>query len=120
MIWPCGFSCGYPPNLMNTPAPTYCGASWPSRATIFTRSSNISPWLAPCARSAGTQRRGREQDQGLVECFRSDGGACNLLPRCRLRTMLAAAKEAFYEHLDRYTLADCLAGTAASIAQQSG
>ena len=64
--------------------------------------------------------RGREQGQSLVECFRPDGGACTLLPRCRLRAMLAAAKEAFYQHLDRYTLADCLAGTAPSIAQQSG
>ena len=53
--------------------------------------------------------RGREQDQSLVECFRPDGGACTLLPRCRLRGMLAAAKDAFYQHLDRYTLADCLA-----------
>jgi Rrf2 family transcriptional regulator, nitric oxide-sensitive transcriptional repressor len=54
--------------------------------------------------------RSHEQDQALVECFRPDGGACNLLPRCRLRGMLDAAKNAFYQHLDRYTLADCLAG----------
>jgi Rrf2 family nitric oxide-sensitive transcriptional repressor len=54
--------------------------------------------------------RSNEQDQALVECFRVDGGACTLLPRCHLRGMLAAAKNAFYEHLDRYTLADCLAG----------
>jgi len=55
--------------------------------------------------------RSHEQDQALVECFRADGGACNLLPRCRLRGMLDAAKNAFYQHLDRYTLADCLAGS---------
>ena len=53
--------------------------------------------------------RSHEQDQALVECFRADGGACNLLPRCRLRGMLDGAKNAFYAHLDRYTLADCLA-----------
>ncbi|MGO9007801.1 MAG: RrF2 family transcriptional regulator [Beijerinckiaceae bacterium] len=58
--------------------------------------------------------RGHEQDQALVECFRPDGGACTLLPRCRLRAMLAAAKSAFYEHLDRFTLADCLAGSSLS------
>ncbi len=51
-----------------------------------------------------------EQDQALVECFRADGGACTLLPRCRLRGMLDAAKNAFYRHLDKYTLAECLAG----------
>ncbi len=55
--------------------------------------------------------RGHEKDQSLVECFRPDGGACTLLPRCRLRGMLAAAEDAFYQHLDRYTLADCLAAT---------
>lgn len=54
--------------------------------------------------------RNHEQDQALVECFRADGGACTLLPRCRLRGMLDAAKNAFYRHLDKYTLAECLAG----------
>ena len=58
--------------------------------------------------------RGHEQDQALVECFRPDGGACNLLPRCRLRGMLASAKDAFYQYLDRYTLEDCLAGPSPS------
>jgi len=58
--------------------------------------------------------RSHEQDQALVECFRIDGGACTLLPRCRLRGMLATAKNAFYQHLDRYTLADCLAGPGSS------
>jgi Rrf2 family nitric oxide-sensitive transcriptional repressor len=52
----------------------------------------------------------REHDQALVECFRRNGGACTLLPRCRLRGMLDDAKNAFYQHLDRYTLADCLTG----------
>ncbi len=54
--------------------------------------------------------RRQEADQALVECFRDDGGACTLLPRCGLRGMLAAAKDVFYRHLDRYTLADCLGG----------
>jgi len=63
--------------------------------------------------------RSHEQDQALVECFRADGGACNLLPRCRLRGMLDAAKNAFYQHLDRYTLADCLAGSSLSVPERS-
>ena len=54
--------------------------------------------------------RTHEHDQALVECFRADGGACTLLPRCRLRGMLNAAKAAFYANLERYTLADCLGG----------
>jgi Rrf2 family nitric oxide-sensitive transcriptional repressor len=49
-----------------------------------------------------------EQDHALVECFRADGGCCVLTPGCRLRGMLAEAKENFYASLDRRTLADCL------------
>ena len=60
--------------------------------------------------NVGDVIRSHEQDQALVECFRADGGACTLLPHCRLRGMLDAAKNAFYARLDGYTLADCLAG----------
>jgi Rrf2 family nitric oxide-sensitive transcriptional repressor len=59
--------------------------------------------------------RGHEEDQALVECFRADGGACTLLPQCRLRGMLAGAKNLFYRYLDRYTLADCLAAPGLSV-----
>lgn len=52
--------------------------------------------------------RNHEQDQALVECLRTGGGACTLLPRCGLRGMLQTAQNAFYRHLDQYTLADCL------------
>jgi len=52
--------------------------------------------------------RSHEHDQALVACFRADGGACTLLPHCRLRGMLDAAKNAFYRHLDAFTLADCI------------
>lgn len=56
----------------------------------------------------GAVIRHLEQDQPVVECFRADGCACTLLPGCRLRGMLAAATERFYESLDSQTLADCL------------
>src|SRR6188508_3105331 len=36
-----------------------------------------------------------EQRHALVECFRDDGGACVLSPRCRLKPRLAVAREAF-------------------------
>jgi len=68
----------------------------------------------PSKIGVGEVVRSNEQDQALVECFRVDGGACTLLPRCRLRGMLAAAKNAFYQHLDRYTLADCLTRSGSS------
>ena len=51
-----------------------------------------------------------ERDQDVVECFRADGGHCTLTPHCRLKGMLAGAREAFLEHLDRFTLADCSGG----------
>lgn len=49
-----------------------------------------------------------EARQALVECFRDDGGACALMPACRLKGLLAAASEAFYSELDRTMLADCV------------
>ena len=64
--------------------------------------------------------RGHEEDQALVECFRRDGGACTLLPRCRLRGMLADAKEVFYRHLNHYTLADCVGAAALSAGDAPG
>lgn len=48
-----------------------------------------------------------ELGQALVECFRDDGGACVLTPRCHLKSKLAAATRAFLAELDRSTLADC-------------
>ncbi|MGL3209418.1 RrF2 family transcriptional regulator [Bradyrhizobium sp. BR 1433] len=51
--------------------------------------------------------RALEGDSALVECFRDDGGDCLLLPRCRLKAKLAAAREAFMRELDGTTLAEC-------------
>ena len=66
------------------------------------------------ARAAGARSitlgevvRDLEDDQPLVECFRDDGGACVLTPRCRLKKKLAAAREAFLRELDATSLADC-------------
>jgi len=48
-----------------------------------------------------------EAGSPVVECFRRDGGACVLTPRCRLKARLAAAREAFHRELDGTTLQDC-------------
>ena len=48
-----------------------------------------------------------EGRHALVECFRSDGGACTLTPQCRLKSRLASAREAFLRELDATTLAEC-------------
>ena len=57
--------------------------------------------------SIGEIVRALEARYPLVECFRPDGGACVLRPRCRLKARLAAAREAFFAELDATTLAQC-------------
>jgi Rrf2 family nitric oxide-sensitive transcriptional repressor len=51
--------------------------------------------------------RALEARQAMVECFRADGGACVLTPICRLKSELAAAREAFLRQLDATSLAAC-------------
>ena len=48
-----------------------------------------------------------ERRHAVAECFRDDGGACVLTPRCRLKPKLAKAREAFLRDLDATTLAEC-------------
>ncbi len=50
--------------------------------------------------------RHQERDQALAECFR-EGGDCTLVPCCRLKGVLKGAREVFFRHLDRFSLADC-------------
>jgi Rrf2 family nitric oxide-sensitive transcriptional repressor len=61
----------------------------------------------PQAITLGEVVRALEGTSALVECFRQDGGDCVLTPRCRLKTRLAAAREAFLRELDKTTLAEC-------------
>lgn len=56
----------------------------------------------------GAVARRLEGGQPLVECFRADGGHCVLSPRCRLKSRLRAAREAFFHELDAMTLAECI------------
>lgn len=48
-----------------------------------------------------------EERHALVECFQAAGGNCLLTPRCRLKSKLAVARDAFYRELDGWSLADC-------------
>jgi Rrf2 family transcriptional regulator, nitric oxide-sensitive transcriptional repressor len=61
----------------------------------------------PQSITVGDVVRTLEQRHAVVECFRADGGACVLSPRCRLKPKLAAAREAFMRELDATTLAEC-------------
>lgn len=62
---------------------------------------------APETIRLGEVVRHLEARHAMVECFRSDGGACMLTPRCRLKGRLAQAERAFLDELDKSTLADC-------------
>jgi Rrf2 family nitric oxide-sensitive transcriptional repressor len=55
----------------------------------------------------GAVVRALEARHALVECFAEERCACRLLPRCRLKMRLSAAREAFLDELDRSTLEDC-------------
>ena len=59
--------------------------------------------------SVGWLVRRLEGDREVIEC----GGEnpCPLIGACRLRRVLADAKEAFYRELDRYTVSDLARGT---------
>ncbi|MFV0300488.1 MAG: RrF2 family transcriptional regulator [Paracoccus sp. (in: a-proteobacteria)] len=61
---------------------------------------------APSEINMGKVVRALEADKPLVECMRPDGGACRLSPACGLASALDMAQSAFYDVLDRYTLAD--------------
>lgn len=53
------------------------------------------------------------EDTGtFVECFNISVNSCAITPVCGLRHALAGAVEAFYSHLDQFTVAD-LVGKAA-------
>jgi Rrf2 family nitric oxide-sensitive transcriptional repressor len=61
----------------------------------------------PDSISLGEIVRLLERRHAIVECFRADGGGCTLTAACRLRSKLAAAREAFLRTLDATALAEC-------------
>jgi Rrf2 family nitric oxide-sensitive transcriptional repressor len=61
----------------------------------------------PSAISLGEVIRQTETDFDLVECFASES-ACCLQTACRLQPILNEARQALFQVLDRYTLADLL------------
>jgi len=56
--------------------------------------------------SLGWLVRQLEGDREVVDCTGQSTSACPLIAACRLRRVLADAKEAFYAELDRYTITD--------------
>ncbi|MFN3002933.1 RrF2 family transcriptional regulator [Mycolicibacterium wolinskyi] len=66
--------------------------------------------------SIGWLVRELEGDREVIEC--GGDSPCPLIAACRLRRVLADAKEAFYRELDRYTVTDLTAGTSLPIVLQ--
>lgn len=54
--------------------------------------------------------RAAEDQPVFVECFASASNTCVLNGRCLLKSVLAEARNAFYETLNRYTVADLVTG----------
>ena len=48
-----------------------------------------------------------EEGTPIVECFRNDGGQCRMMPACKVKVRLKAAREAFLAELERTSLAEC-------------
>jgi Rrf2 family nitric oxide-sensitive transcriptional repressor len=63
---------------------------------------------APEHINVGDVVRGAEEDLALVQCFQQDGRPCPIESACTLIGLLERALGAFFEVLDRYTLADLL------------
>lgn len=63
--------------------------------------------LAPAQIAVGEVVREMEPDLALVECMRSDN-QCVITRGCKLRHMLARARDSFLEVLNEYSLADIL------------
>lgn len=69
----------------------------------------------PAAINIGAVVRRLERFEGFVTCMGGTGAECTIDGACRLKPALAGALEAFLAHLDRYTLADLLAGQRQSL-----
>ena len=63
---------------------------------------------APEAINIGELVRATEDDLALVECFQSGPPRCPIVHACTLQGVLAQSRNAFFDVLDRYTLADLL------------
>ena len=56
----------------------------------------------------GSVVRDAEGDLAVVECFQRGGCDCPIVPVCTLRGVLGRALDAFFDVLDRQTLADLI------------
>jgi Rrf2 family nitric oxide-sensitive transcriptional repressor len=80
--------------------------------TVRGRNGGMRLAVAPRTLKLGEVVRRLEPDFALVECFGADN-RCVLTDGCGLQQALALAMKAFFDELDRYTLADLVAASPA-------
>ncbi len=74
--------------------------------SVAGRGGGLTLALAPKEINVATVVRTTEPHLNLVECFDSDTNTCPINCACGLKRVLLRAQEAFYEELERHTLAD--------------
>ena len=84
--------------------------------TVRGRAGGIALARKPEDINLGGVVRQIEDDFGLVECMRLEGGTCVISPACRLKGVVRKAVEAFLSVFDDYSLAD-IAGNREVLAQ---
>jgi len=87
-------------------------AQWLVREDYITaergRSGGIFLARAPKDINLGDLVLATEAGTALVDCMKANGGTCCISPACGLKLILAEAKAAFFETLNRFTLADVM------------
>jgi Rrf2 family nitric oxide-sensitive transcriptional repressor len=87
--------------------------------TVRGRSGGIALARKPEDINLGDVVRQVEDDFGLVECMRPEGGTCAISSACRLKGVVRKAVEAFLSVFDDYSLAD-IAGNREVLAELLG
>lgn len=72
------------------------------------RNGGVRLLVDPESVKLGELVREMEPDRGVLECVGRPSSDCPIHRPCRLRPILGEAEAAFYDVLDRYTLADIL------------
>jgi Rrf2 family nitric oxide-sensitive transcriptional repressor len=74
--------------------------------TVRGKGGGIQLAVPPEQINVGSVVRDTEGAALPAECFSEDGGRCIITGCCRLKGVLGGAIKAFYDELDRHTLAD--------------